>query len=219
MKPFRVVLADPPWEFRNRHEVRKDGKKTRFGIGVAARYSAGVMNVEAIANLPVGDVCTPDALLFIWGTWPTIHDCLRVVDGWGFHYGTCAFMWEKLYSNGDSFAGAGRYTFSNTEFVLVARRGSLWHPREGRKPRQVHRCEHPKADGKIIHSRKPYYFADQIQEWLGPHVHAGGFLELFATEKREGWYCVGHEIDRRDIRHVLPEMALKINVGRLDGET
>jgi N6-adenosine-specific RNA methylase IME4 len=197
----------------NRHEIRRDGKKTRFGIGVASRYSAGVMKVADIAALPVHKICEPDALLFLWATWPTIHDALAVMDGWGFQFGTCAFVWEKLYASGDTFCGAGRYTFSNTEFILVGRRGPLWHPKTGWKPRQVHRCEHPKSeDGKIIHSRKPYWFADQIQKWLIPYAEGGEFVELFATERRLGWIGTGHEIDGRDVKYMLPELEMKMVV-------
>lgn len=66
---FRVILADPPWEYNNRRETRRDNKekKTKFGVGVAARYSKGVMNPKKLCELGplVSKVCAPDAYLFM----------------------------------------------------------------------------------------------------------------------------------------------------------
>lgn len=219
MRPHRVILADPAWEYRNRHEVRSDNpeKKTRFGIGVASRYNHGVMNVSDIAAMQVASVAAPDAYLFLWCTWPNLREGLRVMDAWGFEYKTCGFDWIKTYPSGEKdFVGTGRYVPSNSEPCLfgIRKGGKPWHPNTGSKPNQVIRCPHPRGDdNKIIHSRKPDDAHERIESWLGPHLGGFGLLELFATQPRAGWTCLGGDVTNRDIRIDLALVRHQISMG------
>lgn len=197
-----VILADPPWQYANRHDVRRDGKSARFGVGVAARYSRGVMRLADICSLPVRDVSAEDAYLFLWATWPTIPDALQVIEAWGYRYVTCAMIWAKRnLRSGTWFRGPGRYVPANSEPLLLGVRGKPITPATGWKPCQILDEPHPRREGKIIHSRKPASVHDSIERW------AGAGLELFATHSTSGWRCLGYDVTARDIREDLEEEA------------
>lgn len=219
MNLARVLLVDPPWEFRNRHALRKDGRKTRFGIGAASRYEHGVMSVQDIAALPINEICTEDAYLFMWCTWTHLQEALDVIRSWQFIYKTCGFIWCKTYPRSEaSFMGPGRYVPANSEPCLFATRGRPWHPNTGKKPEQVVRVAHPRYPeghpkaGKIIHSRKPSDVHDRIERWLSPHLAGRSMVELFATEAKPGWICLGGDITKRDIRIDLPLLRHQIDM-------
>lgn len=196
----RVILADPPWSYSNRHDTRSDGGRPRFGVGVAARYSRGVMTIDDICALPVADIAERDAYLFLWATWPTLPDAVRVIESWGFRYVTCAMIWAKRNArSGTWFRGPGRYVPSNSEPLLLGVRGKPITPATGWKPCQIVDEPHPRSQGKIVHSRKPAVVHEAIERWCGPGV------ELFATQPAPGWTCLGYDVTGRDIRDDLQE--------------
>lgn len=201
----RVILADPPWKYNNRHSTRSDGKKTRFGIGVADRYSRGVMSVKDLCALPVADIAADDAYLFMWATWPCLEEALDVLKAWDFTFKTLGFIWCKTTKQSGFFYGPGRYVPSNTEPVLFAVRSRPWHLSTGRKPNQVIEAPHPRGtDGKIIHSRKPVDCHERIEQWLRPSSSPDdSWVELFATQPRDGWNCFGYDVTGRDLKEDL----------------
>ena len=87
--------------------------------------------------------------------------------------------------------GLGKYTISNAEYCLIARRGKYW--REARNVKQI--VQYPKT----VHSEKPKEIRDRIVSLCGdlPRV------ELFARDLCDGWDSIGNEIDGRDIRDVI----------------
>ena len=212
MIPARVIVADCPWSYRNRHEVRRDGASSKFGIGVAARYSRGVMSTADLCALgpSVRGISAADAYLFMWAVAPSLPDALRVMEAWGFRYVSIAFFWAKTYKGGATFFGPGRYVPANAELVLLGVRGPAWHVNTGKKPLQEIRVPHPRADGKIIHSRKPEEMQDRLDAWLRPQAGGAPFVELFATRPRADWVCLGYDVTQRDIRDDLAEMRFKI---------
>lgn len=210
---YRIILADPPWHYNNRRATRRDNpsKKPKAGIGASGKYRRGVMSFTDLCAMGplVQAVAAPDALLFCWVTCPRLDCGIGLYKAWGFQWATVAFVWEKLYPNGQTFRGMGAYTPSNAEFLLVGRRANLWHPNTGWKPPQVVRTPHPRdpETRKLIHSRKPEIFQDHLRDWLGPHIGDGGMLELFATRQRIGWTCLGDELTGTDVRDDLAAMA------------
>jgi len=218
-----VILADPPWPYNDRKAVRRDNpaRAPKFGLGVERRYSAGTMSIQDLSTLPVSEVVTPDAYLFLWATAPRLPAAFELLSAWGFRYATVQAVWVKAYPGrlealrsaddlpGVLFRGPGRYSPSNVELLLLGVRGRCWHPAEGFKPRQVIVAPHPRdpLTGKIRHSRKPEAFQDDLDRWLRPCA-SGEFLELFATRERPGWRCLGHALTGTDIRDDLHELAI-----------
>lgn len=75
---FGAIVSDPPWRFRTWSETNQ--KKS------ASRYY-GLMTLDQIGALPVGDLAAKDCALFLWVINPMIPHALRVMDAWGFCVG------------------------------------------------------------------------------------------------------------------------------------
>lgn len=184
MSGYRVIYADPPWQYND----RKVGDGWR-----GTPYKA--MPLAELATLPVRRIAAPDCALFLWATGPLIREALATATGWGFEFKTFAFEWVKLNrKNGLPFFGLGRWTRGNLEHCLLCTRG---------KPR---RLETAKAIPQLVlqapigeHSAKPDIIADKIVELMGDVPR----IELFARKERDGWDTTGLECDGFDIRDLL----------------
>lgn len=215
----RLILADPPWKFASRRATRKDnpGKKNKFGIGVERRYSAGTMQNNDICDLGplIQQISTDDAYLCMWACRSLLPEALAVIDAWGFKYITELKTWVKSTVNGKIFQGPGAYSLSNTEPLLLARRCNsrgatkpLWHNNKKGcvKIQQVLITPHPRDENnKIIHSRKPEEVHKDLERWLFPYLGEYGALELFATQEREGWTCLGHALSGKLLHEEIEE--------------
>lgn len=214
MKPARIVVIDDPVPYNNRHAVRHDGGATRFGIGADGHYGAGVMSELDLVKLgtAIHSLMAADGLCFAWSTCPNADMHFRIMFSRGFIYTTRAFEWVKTNADGTPFFGTGRYTASNVEDLNLWRISKLplWFPNTGYTPRQPQLQPHPRKDGKIIHSRKPEVFQDEIEKWLGPHLEGHSMVELFATRYRPGWHCLGHSLSGRDIKDDMADLAKRM---------
>ena len=66
---FSVVYADPPWKYS--HTVSENR---------AIENHYNTMDTEEIANLPVKDICTRSAVLFLWVSNPKLEEGLYVLN-------------------------------------------------------------------------------------------------------------------------------------------
>lgn len=108
---------------------------------------------------------------------------IELGEAWGFEYKTVAFVWDKMVHN------PGRYTLSQTEFVLAFKKGKFPQPRGARNVRQfiqVHRREH---------SVKPVEVIDGITKMFPTQEK----IELFARNKYDGWDSWGLETDGKSM--------------------
>lgn len=198
MNRYDVLLADPPWSYRV-----WNGKKSRTSD---AHYRT--MSTETIAELPVSQIVTDDAALFLWSTPPAIHEAIRVLESWGFQYKTFAFVWIKhdkhartkgakeplLCKNGELFRasfGLGHYTRANAEICLLGIRGRM--PVADKGVSQLILSE------RRDHSWKPDEQYERIER-LYPNRNK---LELFARRHRSGWDALGLDLDGRDVKNAL----------------
>lgn len=176
-----VILADPPWHYRD--WGARPGETHNRSRGAARRYPT--MTTEQIAGLPVADLAGDRAALFLWATWPMIEDALAVIKGWGFQYKTLAWEWVKPSKRGTGWAvGMGRYTRSNPEPCLLAFRGRPL-------PVACHSVLALLVAPRGRHSEKPAIQYDLI-ELLYPGRR---YLELFARQTRPGWAVWGNEVE------------------------
>lgn len=164
---YDVVLADPPWLYKNKSRNR--GALTRH-------YSA--MSEDALIALPVASLCKPTAVLFLWATGPNLPMAIRLMAFWGFTYKTIGFTWLKSNADGTLFMGVGNYTRANAELCLIGTRGKMLK----RADASVRQAQiHPRG----AHSAKPLGFHDSIERLYGPEVRR---VELFARNAvRPGW--------------------------------
>jgi N6-adenosine-specific RNA methylase IME4 len=128
----------------------------------------------------------------LWGVWPELAGALEVIKAWGFEYKTAAFVWlktnpnaERVKLNGDGLHwGMGYHTRANTEFCLLATKGSPL-----RLAQDVHQVIVAPASE---HSAKPQEVRKRIEQLL-----AGPYLELFARHEVADWTVWGNEIDSK----------------------
>ena len=161
-----IILADPPWPYEHSESYSRDPQ---------SRYPA--MSLTEIGNLEVPDICTDDAILFLWSPIPKVMEAGEVVKAWGFDYRT-GFVWDK------KSIGMGRYLRQQHELLLIARRGNPPVPLP--KNRHSSGIYAPRK----AHSEKPEEFY-RIIERMYPGLPK---IELFARKPREGWDCWGNEV-------------------------
>src|SRR5574340_162192 len=162
--PFRVIVVDPPWTY----------EKRAADVTHRPLCPYPTMTLEEIKAWPVGSLAEDDSILWLWTTNTHLPNAFAVVDAWGFTYQTL-LTWKK-----DQF-GTGEWLRGQTEHCLMCSRG---------KPtklltNQATIIEAPRRE----HSRKPQAFYDLVEK-LCP----GSKVELFAREKRDGWYYHGSEV-------------------------
>lgn len=172
---FATILADPPWQFKNRTgKVAPEHKRL-------TRYST--LSLEEIESLPVARLCAEPAHLYLWVPNALLLEGLRVMQAWGFTYKT-NLVWLKVRQDGEPDGrGVGFYFRNATELVLFGVRGSNARTlAPGR--RQVNVLKTRKRE----HSRKPDELYDLIQA-----CSPGPYLELFARGTRDGWSAWGNQ--------------------------
>jgi N6-adenosine-specific RNA methylase IME4 len=172
---FSTVLADPPWRFRNSTgKVAPEHRRL-------SRY--GTLTLEQIKSLPVGEIVTPTAHLYLWTPNALLAEGLAVMAAWGFTY-KAHIVWHKIRKDGGSDGrGVGFYFRNVTEVVLFGVRGKNARTLAAGR-RQVNFI----ASRKREHSRKP--------DELYPIIEAcspGPRLELFARGARTAWQQWGDQ--------------------------
>lgn len=172
---FSTILADPPWRFQNR--TGKMAPEHRR----LSRYST--MTVEEIQQLPVAQLASDRAHLYLWVPNALLAEGLRVLTAWGFTYKT-NIVWHKIRKDGGPDGrGVGFYFRNVTELVLFGVRGKdVRTLSPGRS--QVNIIKSQKRE----HSRKPDELYDIVERCSG-----GPYLELFARGTRKGWQTWGDQ--------------------------
>ena len=162
---YRVIYADPPWEYGNTmpdyfHEQRDHYK---------------LLTAKEIAAMPVKDIAEDNAVLFLWVTSPILEEGFEVIKAWGFEY-KASFVWDKVKHN------MGHYNSVRHEFLLVCTRGSC-------TPETLKLYDSVVSIERTEHSVKPAEFRQMIDS-LYP---SGNRIELFARESVDGWDIYGNE--------------------------
>lgn len=181
---YDVIYADPPWDYGGKMQYDKSSIKS-LNVGFeknifisAANFKYPTLKLKELKELAVNSIAADDCILFMWTTGPQFANAIELGKAWGFEYKTVAFVWDKQVHN------PGRYTLSQTEFVLAFKKGRFPSPRGARNVRQllsVHRGEH---------SEKPEQIIDGITRMF-PYQRK---IELFARKNYLGWDNWGLEI-------------------------
>ncbi len=174
---YGTVLADPPWQFRNR--TGKMAPEHRR----LSRYAT--MTLGEICAMPVSGIAAERAHLYMWVPNALLPEGLEAMCAWGFAYKS-NIVWSKVRKDGGpDRRGVGFYFRNVTELLLFGVRG-----RDVRTLPPGRRQENLIATRKREHSRKPDEQYDLIEgcSW-GPR------LELFARGPRAGWDVWGDQSD------------------------
>lgn len=164
---YPVIYADPPWRY--------DYAETE-NRAIENQYPT--MDLASICDLPVSDLATDDAILFLWTTAPKLEDSFDVLRAWGFTYRSCA-VWDKMK------IGMGYYFRVQHEILLVATRGSIPTPAPSARVSSV--IQEVRAE----HSAKPERFYEIIETFY-PTLPK---IELFCRSPRQGWSVWGNQAE------------------------
>ena len=182
-KKANVILADPNWAYQNFTDKA-------HGAAISHYQTAGLAALEELKGT-VQDLADDNCVLGLWGCWPKADENHRLYSSWGFDYVT-GFPWVKvLPEQGTIRRGIGFWTQGASEFLSICRQGS---PRRGKLPgKQVMGLlvgeDRQFYDRIQAHSVKPY----GVHEWLEELFPDAMRIELFATQARPGWLCLGHK--------------------------
>ncbi len=174
---FATVLADPPWQFQNRTgKMAPEHKRLN-------RYDT--LSLAEIMALPVAELTTDPAHLYLWVPNALLPEGLQVLAAWGFQYKS-NLVWHKIRKDGGPDGrGVGFYFRNVTELVLFGVKG-----KNARTLAPGRRQVNFLATQKREHSRKPDEFYP-IVEACSP----GPRLEMFARGSRPGWTTWGNQAD------------------------
>ncbi len=161
---FRVVLADPPFDYGN-SRLRADG-----------HYAT--MTIEQMSLLPVKDHVTDHAVLFLWVPAPMLMQAREVIEAWGFTY-KAGFVWDKIAHNFSNYLSARH------EHLLLCTRGSCLPDRPTPMLDSV-----VSIRKSTVHSEKPEEFRRMIER-LYPF---GRRVELFGRRRVAGWTVWGDQV-------------------------
>lgn len=165
MGKYAVILADPPWQYE--HPI-SDSRK------IENQYPT--QTIEDICSLEVANICTDNAILFLWASTPMLKKALQVMESWGFDYRT-SMVWVK------PSIGPGQWVRQRHELLLIGIKGSIPTPEGSNKPDSV--IEYPRQE----HSKKPEVIY-QIVEKMYPLLPK---VELYSRNQRDGWGSWGYE--------------------------
>lgn len=90
-KKYKIIYADPPWDYGGRKLVNNQGK----GTSINKHYPT--MSLQDICDLPVESLADKDCILFLWVTYPHLENAFKVIKSWGFKYSTVGFEWLKVH--------------------------------------------------------------------------------------------------------------------------
>lgn len=176
-KKYATVLADPPWQFKNRTgKMAPEHKRL-------SRYST--LSLDDIKALPVADIAEQTAHLYLWVPNALLAEGMQVMEAWGFTYKTNLVWYKVRKDGGPDRRGVGFYFRNVTEIILFGVRG-----KQARTLQPGRSQENMLISRKREHSRKPDEQYDLIEacSW-GPRI------ELFARGPRPGWTVWGNQAE------------------------
>lgn len=204
-KKYDFGVLDPCWQYDN----LQGNDPKRGGI------TYPTLTMEELYNIPVGNAFNDNAIIVVWCTWPKIcdqyyekYDPMSIIRNWNFRPVTALLVWVKTNKNGkvidvdwdslddydDFYSGLGRYSNSNTEFAIVARKGKML-PRYDTTVKQLM----IEPIGK--HSAKPQEQYNRYERLF--KVSGLDCIELFARRDNpppEHYDATGLDFDGVDIR-------------------
>lgn len=199
---YDVIYADPPWDYGGKMQYDKSTIKSEnegFERNIfisSASFKYPTLKLKDLKQLDVKSIAADDCLLFMWTTGPQLANSIELGESWGFEYKTVAFVWDKMVHN------PGRYTLSQTEFVIAFKRGRFPSPRGARNVRQLVEVKRGK------HSEKPVEVIEGITRMFPVQKK----IELFARNNYEGWDNWGLEIPDSKIEILSAEEIQQIKL-------
>lgn len=150
-------------------------RKRKRDPHIARSLPYSTMTTDEIARLPVPVITAPDSHLWLWTTNQFLRDGFQVLEAWGFKY-LAPITWVKP-------SGCGNYFIHRTQTLLFGYKEQCRFPLARYRPTVV-----TAKPGR--HSQKPEEFYELIES-ISPEPR----IELFARQRRAGWYTWGNEAE------------------------
>lgn len=167
---YDFIMIDPPW----RLESFSDKGKTKHP---EKHYKT--MPIHEIRALPVGDLASPNAVLWCWGTNPMIDQQIDCVKHWGFKFVTLG-TWGKLTKHGKVAFGTGYRLRGSSEPFIIA---TIGRPDTSKSIRSLIMAKMRE------HSRKPEEAYVEAEKMMPGARRA----DVFSRQVRPGWTNWGDE--------------------------
>ena len=168
---YNTIVIDPPWP--------GPGESTAFN-GHTRFIPYATMTGIQIAAMPIREITSPRAQLFIWAGSRGLGDAYLLAQSWGFRYRSL-FIWHKPL-------GLGLHVRHQCEFLLWAARKGAPTKRIGtRCPLQIHHWP------RRAHSEKPKEAYELIRS-----LSDAPRLDLFARQQHRGFTSWGNELATPD---------------------
>jgi N6-adenosine-specific RNA methylase IME4 len=176
------IGMDPQWHFKTRSAA---------GEGRSAGVHYKTEAIDAIKEIPVGDLAGEHCALGMWTVDWCLDDAFALMRHYGFTVVTKLFTWIK--TNGDdpdlkifdpsSFhMGQGYWTRANPEDCWLATKGN---------PKRLYADVRQLIVAPLMeHSRKPDAWLERSERLV-----AGPYIELNARRPRKGWLSWGDELE------------------------
>jgi N6-adenosine-specific RNA methylase IME4 len=205
LQKYKIALLDPPYLYDNLQQL----DKKRGGI----QYP--MLSLPELCALPIYKAMEDDSIIVVWATFPKICDTyegkynvMEMIRAWKYKPVTALFVWIKTNKKGQAiyeetnleeydsyYSGLGRYSNSNAEIAIVARRGKGLE----RKAKNVKQLIFAPIGN---HSEKPREQYNRLDKLYGDVPR----IEFFARKQNEppnGWNATGLDFDGVDIRDFL----------------
>lgn len=179
---FDFAMVDPPWPWRVYSE---NGMKK----SPEAQYKT--MSFAEIEALRCGDLLAPSGVMWLWCTWPLIHQQCDTLRRWGLEPKTGG-AWAKRTESGRLRWGTGYLLRSVCEpFIIATLPGSGW--RGSSAANLIETIADAAVDGVAReHSRKPEEVYALVESIL-PNARKA---DIFSRQKRPGWTSWGNEVEK-----------------------
>ena len=167
---FQTILVDPPWQ------QPMTGRRNRAKGGSPPSLPYPTMSLEEICALPVGGYADVGCHCWLWTTNAFLESGFQVLRAWGFRY-LAPIHWIKP-------TGIGNYVIHRSQTLLLGYKERCVFDRLRYFPNLI------QTGDPVRHSQKPEASYQLIEK-----VSCEPRLELFARQKREGWYAWGNEVE------------------------
>lgn len=126
MSKYRIIYADPPWNYSSRSAVNNTtGNDIKR---LSEHYDS--MTVDELKELPVKEIIKDESACFMWVTDSHLAEGLEVMKAWGFTYKTIGFVWLKKTVKGNNCVNVAPWTLKSTEICLFGTRGAMTKHKE-----------------------------------------------------------------------------------------
>lgn len=174
-KKYKLILADPPWQFSN--------KKTGGSMKSGAATQYGTMSIEELKTMDIESIADDNCILVMWWVGSMPQEAIDLTAAWGFKLKNMnGFVWRKLTKNLLDFFGMGFWSRAGSESCIIAIKG---------KPKPASRSVRAVFSAVAgRHSAKPNDIYKLCVELAGDVPR----LDMFSRVNREGWDAFGDEV-------------------------